>query len=130
MAAVADTAGFALLNLPEFEAKLAAWGRSVSYKVLDVVIADELEPMRADVERRASAHRRSGRLAGGVVIIRKGPGKIAINLSGQRYGEFKEWGNFKQAPEPVMRPAFDAGVDALVARIGRRLAAFMAAAAA
>ncbi len=116
------------LNLPEVERQMQAWGRSLRLKVLQRVIAEELEPMAEDVRRRAEPHRRHGRLAGGVEVIDKGPGAAAINLADQRYGQFLEFGSSHQPAAPLLRPAFDEGKGALVAGVQRRLRALLAAA--
>lgn len=116
------------LNAPDVERRMRAWGRALSLKVLEAVITEELEPLKADVERRAAPHRRSGKLQGGVEIKRKGAGQVAINLAGQRYGQFLEFGSRREPARPILRPALDEGKDALVAGVRARLRAMLAAA--
>lgn len=116
------------LNLPEVERQMRAWGRHLQLKVLETIIREEIGPLEDEVRRRLEPHRRSGRTLGGVEVIRKGSGEIAINLADQRHGQFLEWGNSREPARPVLRPALDAQKHALVAGVQRRLKHFLAAA--
>lgn len=117
-----------VFNLPEVERQMQAWGRSLRLTVLGHVIEQELEPMAADVRRRVEPHRRSGRLAGGIEVIRRKPGEAAVNLADQRYGQFLEWGSSRQPGEAPLRQALDEGRNELVNRVQARLRALLAAA--
>lgn len=132
------TSGFreceeALRNLPK------ATGKSVLRRVAKA----RLEPMRADAE--ASAPREQGDLVAAIVVSEKrtrrakgstskyvGGGKFRASAStgismamgpssGKgvlNYASFQEFGTAKQAPNPYMRPAWDANAQAVLEGIG------------
>lgn len=116
------------LNLPEVERQMRAWGGSLRLKVLETIIREEIDPLEDEVQRRLEPHRRSGRMLGGVEVIRKGAGEIAVNLADQRHGQFLEFGSSREPAQAPLRQSLDAQKHALVAAVQRRLRALLAAA--
>ncbi len=100
---------------------LKAMGKALTRKTLMPVLRENVQPIADDM--RAAAPKASGELADSIrvtnrlsktqrsklqriapVEIYAGPGPLPQAIQ-------KEFGNVREAPEPFIRPAFDAGVD-------------------
>lgn len=101
--------------------KLRAMGVALQRKTLVPIMEENLEPMAA--EMRAHAARRSGEMADSVTVgTELSPAQAASNVPIAPIEVYagpgpnpqavqEEFGNFHQAPDPFIRPAFDGHVD-------------------
>lgn len=103
------------------ESNLKAMGRALTRKTLTPILRENLEPMADDM--RAHAARGTGEMAESVRVTNRlsktqrakleriariemyvGPGPLPQVIQ-------EEFGNFRQAPRPFIRPAFDNHAD-------------------
>jgi len=101
--------------------KLKAMGKALTRKTMLPILTDNVQPIADDM--KANAARDKGDMAESVVVSERlsprqqslrvpiapvevyaGPGPLPQAIA-------KEFGNSRQAPDPFIRPAFDAGVD-------------------
>lgn len=96
---------------------LRAMGKALRRETLVPIMERNLEPMAGDM--RARAPRRSGEMADSVTVSEElSPAQAAQNVPIAEIEVYvgpgplpqaiqSEFGNFRQAPEPFIRPAFD-----------------------
>jgi len=108
--------------------KLLAMGSALRRETMVPIIEDNLQPM-AD-EMRALAARGTGEMADSVTVSTDlSPHQAAINQPIAEIEVFagpgplvqaiqEEFGNYHQAPQPFIRPAFDGNVDQAMKRVG------------
>jgi hypothetical protein len=105
----------------EIARNLKKMGAALRSSTLVPIMVEHLEPMAEDM--RAHAARRSGQMADSVTVsqelspaqeashvpiaeieVNVGPGPLPQVIA-------EEFGNFRQSPNPFIRPAFDSNVD-------------------
>lgn len=124
---------------PQVVEALRALGKSTGKNVLRRVGREALEPMAEDA--RAHARRRSGNMAGSIVVgkplAKSQRAARGANIGGGQFRASRkdnvqvymgpgqhpqaiteEFGKFNQAAHPFMRPAFDANADGVIDRVG------------
>jgi hypothetical protein len=112
----------------EIARKLRAMGKALTRETLVPIMEEHLEPMAADM--RAHADRRSGKLADSVTVgTELSPEQAALNEPIAPIEVYagpgpdpaaiqEEFGNYRQAPDPFIRPSFDANVKTAMRAIG------------
>lgn len=126
---------FAIYGFDETVAALRKLPQEIAGKVLDSALRKAGTPMADDASRtapRSDVPSSAGHMAD-TVKLRKFTDQASANDvesnywigpdRGHFYGEFSEWGTFKETARPFMRPAFDRDGRIVIVSLGRELGA-------
>lgn len=126
---------FAISGFDECVRALRQLPQEIAGKVLDTALRTAGTPMAQDASRtapRSDSPSSAGHMADSVKMRKFTDQASANDLEsnywigpdrGHFYGEFSEWGTFKEAARPFMRPAFDRDGRGVIDSLGQALGA-------